>query len=181
MTGRQSGVVEAGSHQSVPPQIRTVGEGEGVRPDADLGMGETDLFPRIVPWVGFGSPVCHLGWAKGPGVSRPSSRFGGADNKRGVPAAGSDGAHLLVCLRFGRHKAHHHRHRLPSSLTVMALLSSIDMRMSWSERGVELSLGSSAKTALCVPSSTRCAKEHTVRPGSGRSESPPLFFSRNFA
>jgi hypothetical protein len=80
----------------------------------ELGLGGTDLFPRIVPWVNFGPSLGRLGWVKGPGVSRPSSRFGGADNK-GDPAAGSDGAHLLVCLRFGRHKTHRRRRRLPPS------------------------------------------------------------------
>lgn len=52
-----------------------------------------------------GLPFCCLGWVKGPGVSKPSSRLGCVVNKGGSAAA-SDGAHLVVSrqrssLRFG--------------------------------------------------------------------------------
>lgn len=70
-----------------------------------FGLGRTDLFPRIVPWVESEMSLGCLGWAEGPGVSKPSSRLGGAVNKGGSAAA-SDGAHLVVsrkrsCFRFG--------------------------------------------------------------------------------
>ena len=76
----------------------------------------TDLYPRIVPWVGCGLSFGHQEWARGPGVSKPSSRVGDANNKGGS-AAPFDGAHLLVQLPLSdRHRTHHcHRHLHSSS------------------------------------------------------------------
>jgi len=109
----------------------------------ELGPSGTDLFPRIDPWVDSGLSLGRLGWAKDPGVSKPSSRLGGADNKGEVQRlplmariflcfanaaasvfAGARHITVTACLRH---------------LAVVVWLSSIDMRMSWPERGVRLS------------------------------------------
>ena len=109
----------------------------------DLELRGTDLFPKIAPWVCSGLSFCRLGWAKDPGVSRPSSRFGGADNKGRGSAAPSDGAHPLVsrqrsCLRFADTGHVTTAIACFRPLVVMDLLCSIDVRVSWSERGVGL-------------------------------------------
>ena len=69
----------------------------------ELGLGGTDLFPRIVPWVSFGLSFGRLGWAKDPGVSKPSSRIGGADNKEEEVQRLPLMARIFLCSWLARH------------------------------------------------------------------------------
>lgn len=75
--------------------MRGVSEAEFEMRGIEFWSGKTDLFPRIGLWVCYGLSFDCLGWAKGPGVSKPSSRLGCVVNKGGSAAA-SDGAHLVV-------------------------------------------------------------------------------------
>ena len=79
--------------------------------ESSFGGGGTDLFPTIDLWASSGLWFGCLGWAEGPGVSKPWSRLGCVVNKGGSAAA-SDGAHLVVspqrsslwsCLAAVRH------------------------------------------------------------------------------
>jgi len=82
----------------------------------EVGMGVTDLFPKIVPWVCCGPSFGRLGWAKGPGVSRPSSRFGGAVEQQGGVQRLTLMARIFLSASVlaGTRNMHRH-HRLPPS------------------------------------------------------------------
>ena len=129
--------------------------------------------------LSFGRP----GWAKDPGVSKPSSRIGGADNKGGGSAAASDGAHLVVsrqcsCLR----SADNHCNRLlPSSGGHGFAVFNRNARVvveTWNgvvPGRLTTDGNESSKPFLCVRPSTYCAQRSAVRHECGHSESLPFF------
>ena len=124
----------------------------------ELGLSGTDLFPRIVPWAGCGPSLGRPGWARDPGVSRPSSRlwcgqqgevqrlalmariFLCLANAATSVLVGTGPITVIVCLH-------------PPAATVPP--PSIDMRMSRSGHGTGSPLvDDDDGLSLCAPSST---------------------------